>query len=196
MKKAIYVAILILLSISCNPVKRAERKQEKAWDVFVTNPTLIQRAVPLVAALYPCINEVVRSDTNTVYIVDSFAVEKRIPFAVTRDIDTTVGYVKVHVDSLGVTVQYLGKIKTITKTVTQTLRDDKEINRLTDSLNKYKVKEAAHLGQLKQIQEDNAELKKDITKSNFRFYGLIALIVAVLGVTTYLKFKTKIPLIP
>ena len=196
MKKAIYVAILILLSISCNPVKRAERKQEKAWDVFVTNPTLIQRAVPLVAALYPCINEVVRSDTNTVYIVDSFAVEKRIPFAVTRDIDTTVGYVKVHVDSLGVTVQYLGKIKTITKTVIQTLRDDKEINRLTDSLNKYKVKEAAHLGQLKQIQEDNAELKKDITKSNFRFYGLIALIVAVLGVTTYLKFKTKIPLIP
>lgn len=196
MKKTIYVAILILLSISCNPVKRAERKQEKAWDVFVTNPTLIQRAVPLVAALYPCINEVVRSDTNTVYIVDSFAVEKRIPFAVTRDIDTTVGYVKVHVDSLGVTVQYLGKIKTITKTVIQTLRDDKEINRLTDSLNKYKVKEAAHLGQLKQIQEDNAELKKDITKSNFRFYGLIALIVAVLGVTTYLKFKTKIPLIP
>lgn len=196
MKKAIYVAILILLSISCNPVKRAERRQEKAWDVFVTNPTLIQRAVPLVAALYPCINEVVRSDTNTVYIVDSFAVEKRIPFAVTRDIDTTVGYVKVHVDSLGVTVQYLGKIKTITKTVIQTLRDDKEINRLIDSLNKYKVKEAAHLGQLKQIQEDNAELKKDITKSNFRFYGLIALIVAVLGVTTYLKFKTKIPLIP
>ena len=196
MKKAIYVAILILLSISCNPVKRAERKQEKAWDIFVTNPTLIQRAVPLVAALYPCINEVVRSDTNVVFITDSFAVEKQIPFPVYRVIDTTVGYVKVHADSLGVTIQYLGKIKTITKTVIQTLRDDKEINRLTDSLNKYKVKEAAHLGQLKQIQEDNAQLKKDVTKGNFKFYGLIALIVAFIGVTTYLKFKTKIPLIP
>jgi hypothetical protein len=196
MKQTICATILVLIVVGCSPVKRAERKQEKTWDAFVVNPTLISRAVPLVAALYPCINEIVRSDTNTIYILDSFAVEKRIPFAVTRDIDTTVGYVKVHVDSLGVTVQYLGKIKTITKTVIQTLRDDKEINRLTDSLNKYKVKEAAHLGQLKQIQEDNAGLKKDITKGNFRFYGLISLIVAILGITTYLKLKTKIPLIP
>ena len=196
MKKTIYAAILILLSISCNPVKRMERKQEKAWDVFITNPNLIQRAVPLVAALYPCINEVVRSDTNTIYVTDSFAVEKQIPFPVYRVIDTTVGYVKVHADSLGVTVQYLGKIKTITKTVIQTLRDDKEINRLTDSLNKYKVKEAAHLGEILQLQKDSQDKDKQITKGNFKFYGLIALIVAFVGVTTYLKFKTKIPLIP
>ena len=193
MKKAI-IAVMLILVFGCNPTKRLERKQEKSWDIFVTSPTLIKRAVPVVSALYPCINEIVRSDTNTVYVVDTFKIENKIPYNVYKDktLDTLIDNIRIFADSTGIDVEYLGKKQTTVITIRDTTIDKREVNRLIDSLNIYKVKEGNYVGQITQLQVTISSMDKKVTYANLKFYGLIALIVAYFGVSMYLKFKPKI----
>lgn len=191
---SIFAFICSLAAYSCNPAKRLERKQEKSWDIFVTNPNLIQRAVPIVAALYPCINEVVRSDTNTIYVVDTFKIENKIPYNVYKDkvLDTLIHNVRIFADSTGIDVEYLGKKQTTVITIRDTAIDKREVNRLTDSLNTYKVKEGNYVGQITQLQVTITSMDKKVTYANLKFYGIIALIVVYFGLSLYLKFKPKL----
>lgn len=193
MKKAT-IAIMLFIVFSCNPTKRLERKQEKAWDVFVTSPILIKRSVPVVSALYPCINEIVRSDTNTIYVVDTFKIENKIPYNVYKDkvLDTLIDNVRIFADSTGIDVEYLGKKQTTVITIRDTAIDKREVNRLTDSLNTYKVKEGNYVGQITQLQVTIRSMDKKVTYANLKFYGIIALIVVYFGLSLYLKFKPKL----
>ena len=193
MKKAI-IAVMLILVFGCNPTKRLQRKQEKAWDIFVTNPTLIKRAVPIVSSLYPCINEVVRSDTNTVYVVDTFKVENKIPYNVYKDkiLDTLIDNISIFADSTGIAVKYLGKKEKTVITIIDTVLDKAALNRANDTINVYKVKEGNYVGQITQLQVNISSLDKKITYANLKFYGLIALIIAYFGISLYLRFKPKL----
>lgn len=196
MKKAITILLLAIIAFSCNPTKRLERKMERSWDVYVTSPTLIKRSVPLVAALYPCKEEIVRSDTNTVYITDTVTVTKKIPFIVNKTIDTLIDNISIYQDSTGIYVKYLGITKTITKTIRDTVIDKSALNRAIDSLNKYKVKEGAYLGQITQLDKQVISETKERNKWMYWFWGLLAAVVSGNIILLYVKFKTKIPLIP
>jgi hypothetical protein len=193
MKKAI-IALMLILVFGCNPTKRLERKQEKSWDIFVTNPTLIKRAVPIVSSLYPCINEVVRSDTNTVYVVDTFKVENKIPYNVYKDkiLDTLIDNISIFADSTGIAVKYLGKKEKTVITIKDTVLDKAALNRANDTINVYKVKEGNYVGQITQLQVTIGSMDKKVTYADLKFYGLIALIVAYFGISLYLRFKPKL----
>jgi len=193
MKKAI-IALMLILVFGCNPTKRLERKQEKAWDVFVTSPTLIKRSVSVVSALYPCINEVVRSDTNTVYVVDTFKVENKIPFTIYKDkiLDTLIDNISIYADSTGIEVKYVGKKEKTVITIKDTVLDKAALNRANDTINAYKVKEGNYVGQITQLQVTISSMDKKVTYANLKFYGLIALIVAYFGISWYLRFKPKL----
>jgi hypothetical protein len=196
MKKALFILIVILLG--CNAEKRAARKEEKSWDVYSTSPRLVQRSVPLVKALYPSAFEIVRSDTT--FLPDSipYPVIEKVPFEVLkykdRVIDSVIGDYSVYVDSLGIQIKYLGKPQIITKRIETWHTDTKEVDRINDSLNNSKVREAQLKGQITQLEKDNAELKADKKKSDIKFYALIGLIAIVISVIVFVKFKTKLPL--
>lgn len=189
MKKALFILIIIL--VGCNAEKRLARKEEKSWDVYSTSPRLVQRSVPLVSALYPCINEIVRSDTNTVYVIDSFEIEKKVPYAVYKDkvLDTVIDNISIFSDSTGLTVKYLGKKEKTIITIRDTVIDRKETNRLTDSLNKYRVIEAGLNGKYLQLEKHTNEVLSDKTKWQTYFWLLVALIGIALGGFLYVKFK-------
>lgn len=197
MKKAT-IFILIIILASCNAERKAARQDEKAWDRYSTSPKLLQRSVPLVKALYPSAFEIVRSDTT--FLPDSipYPVIEKVPFEVLkykdRIIDSIIGDYSVYVDSLGIQIKYLGKPQVITKTIKTWQTDLKEVNRLNDSLNEYKVKEANLKGQIAQLEKDNAEVKSDKKKSEIKFYALIGLIAIVISVIVFVKVKTKLPI--
>lgn len=196
MKKALFILIIIL--VGCNAEKRLARKEERSWDTYSTSPRLVARSVPLVKALYPSAFEIVRSDTT--FLPDSipYPVIEKVPFEVLkykdRVIDSVIGDYSVYVDSLGIQIKYLGKPQIITKRIETWHTDTKEVDRLNDSLNNSKVKEAQLKGQITQLEKDNAELKADKKKSDIKFYALIGLIAIVISVIFFVKFKTKLPI--
>lgn len=196
MKKAITILLLAIIAFSCNPTKRLERKEEKAWDVFYTSPRLLDRATPLVLAIHPCISEIVRSDTSFLYVTDTVTVTKKIPYTVHKTIDTLIDNISVYADSTGIYVKYLGITKTITKTIRDTVIDKSALDRAIDSLNNYKVKEGAYLGQITQLGKQLDSETKERNKWMYWFWGLLAAVVSVNIILLYVKFKTKIPLIP
>lgn len=196
MKKKAYYLLLVLIVFSCNPTKRLERKTERAWDVFVTSPTLIKRSVPLIEALYPCKEEIVRSDTSFLYVTDTVTVTKKIPYAVHKNIDTLIDNISVFSDSTGIYVKYLGITKTITKTIRDTVIDKSATNRAIDSLNVYKVKEGQYIGQITQLGKQLDASDKEKNKWLYYFWGLLSLTIAINAILLYIKLKTKIPLIP
>ena len=206
MKKAIprqiiYLITLITLIIilaSCNSEKRLARKEERSWDIYSSSPRLVQRSVPLVKALYPSAFEIVRSDTT--FLPDSipYPVIEKVPFEVLkykdRVIDSVIGDYSVYVDSLGIQIKYLGEPKVITKRIETWHIDTKEVDRLNDSINEYKVKESYLNGWIAQLEKDNAEVKSEKKKSDIKFYSLIGLITIVISVIVFVKVKTKLPL--
>lgn len=196
MKKALFILIVIL--VGCNAEKRLARKEERSWDTYSTSPRLVARSVPLVKALYPSAFEIVRSDTT--FLPDSipYPVIEKVPFEVLkykdRVIDSVIGDYSVYVDSLGIQIKYLGKPQIITKRIETWHTDTKEVDRLNDSLNNSKVKEAQLKGQITQLEKDNAEVKADKKKSDIKFYALIGLIAIVISVIVFVKVKTKLPI--
>ena len=194
MKKALFILIVILLG--CNTEKRAARREEKSWDVYSTSPRLIQRSVPLVSALYPCIvkNEIVRNDTTFLYHVDT--VIKKVAYEVYKDkvLDTVIGEISIYADSTGITVKYLGKEKIITKTKETVKIDQSEVNRLNDSLNNSKVKEATLKGQILQIEKRVNQEIDETNKYKTYFFVYVAFTLVVVGAFLYIKFKTKVPI--
>jgi len=197
MKKVI-LFILIIILVSCNSERRLARREERSWDTYSTSPRLVARSVPLVKALYPSAFEIVRSDTT--FLPDSipYPVIQTIPVEVlkyqNRVIDTLLGAFKLRVDSLGIKITYTGKPQIITKTIKTWHTDTKEVDRLNDSLNNAKVKEANLKGQIAQLEKDNAEVKSEKKKSDIKFYALIGLIAIVISVIVFVKVKTKLPL--
>lgn len=183
--------ILIMIFMACNSEKRLARKESKAWDIYSTSPRLVQKSVPLVAALYPCIvkEEVVRTDTSFLYITDTLV--NKIPYAVYKDkvLDTIIDNISILADSTGISVKYLGKDKVITKTIEKVKIDQSELNRLTDSLNKYKVIEAGLNGKYLQLEKHTNEVISDKTKWQTYFWILVAAIGIALGGFLYVKFK-------
>jgi len=177
--------------MACNSEKRLARKESKAWDIYSTSPRLVQKSVPLVAALYPCIvkEEVVRTDTSFLYITDTLV--NKIPYAVYKDkvLDTIIDNISILADSTGISVKYLGKDKVITKTIEKVKIDQSELNRLTDSLNKYKVIEAGLNGKYLQLEKHTNEVISDKTKWQTYFWILVAAIGIALGGFLYVKFK-------
>lgn len=189
MKKALFILIIIL--VGCNAEKKAARQDEKAWNRYSTSPKLIQRSVPLVSALFPCIvkEEIVRTDTSFLYITDTLV--KKIPYAVYKDkvLDTIINNISIFQDSTGISVKYLGKDKVITKTIEKVKIDQSEANRLTDSLNKYRVIEAGLNGKYLQLEKHTNEVLSDKTKWQTYFWILVAAIGIALGGFLYIKFK-------
>ena len=189
MKKALFILIVIL--VGCNAEKKAARKDEAAWDRYSSSPKLIQRSVPLVSALFPCIvkEEIVRTDTSFLYITDTLV--KKIPYAVYKDkvLDTIINNISIFQDSTGISVKYLGKDKVITKTIEKVKIDQSEANRLTDSLNKYRVIEAGLNGKYLQLEKHTNEVLSDKTKWQTYFWLLVAAIGIALGGFLYIKFK-------
>lgn len=196
MKKIILIAALFTLG--CSAEKRLARKEERSWDTYSTSPRLVARSVPLVKALYPSAFEIVRSDTT--FLPDSipYPVVQTIPVEVlkyqNRVIDTLLGTYSLYVDSLGIQIKYLGKPQIITKTIKTWHTDTKEVDRLNDSLNNAKVKEANLKGQIAQLEKDNAEVKSEKKKSDIKLYALIGLIAIVISVIVFVKVKTKLPI--
>jgi len=190
---------LILIAIfGCNAERRLAKKEERSWNTYSTSPRLVQRSVPLVKALYPSAFEIVRSDTT--FLPDSipYPVIQTIPVEVlkyqNRVIDTLLGTYSIYVDSLGIQIKYLGKPQIITKRIETWHTDTKEVDRLNDSLNNAKVKEANLKGQIAQLEKDNAEVKSEKKKSDIKFYALIGLIAIVISVIVFVKVKTKSPI--
>lgn len=183
--------ILIMIFVACNSEKRLARKESKAWDIYSTSPRLVQKSVPLVSALYPCINEIVRSDTNTIYLIDSFLVENKVPYNVYKDktLDTLIDNISIFADSTGIALKYLGKKEKTIITIRDTVIDRKETNRLNDSLVFYKVKEAGLNGKYLQLEKHINEVLSDKTKWQTYFWILVALIGIALGGFLYIKFK-------
>jgi len=194
MKKILFVLIVILLG--CNAEKRAARKDEAAWDRYSSSPKLIQRSVPLVSALFPCIvkEEVVRTDTSFLYITDTLV--NKIPYAVYKDkvLDTIVDNISILADSTGISVKYLGKDKVITKTIEKVKIDQSALNRANDSLNEYKVKEAQLKGQILQIEKQLNKEMDETTKYKTYLFVVIGLIVIAVGGFLYIKFKIPLKL--
>ena len=190
---------LILVAIfGCNAERKAARQDERAFNRYSGNIELIRRSVPIVKSLFPSEFQVVRSDTT--FLPDSipYPVIQTIPVEVlkyqNRVIDTLLGTYSLYVDSLGIQIKYLGKPQIITKTIKTWHTDTKEVDRLNDSLNNAKVKEANLKGQIAQLEKDNAEVKSEKKKSEIKFYALIGLIAIVISVIVFVKVKTKIPL--
>lgn len=196
MKKDIIILLLIAIAFSCNPTKRLEKKQERAWDVFVTNPTLIKRSVPLVAALYPCVvkNEIVRLDTSFIYSTDTLLV--KVPTIKNRVLDTIISDISVFEDSTGLYVKYLGKAKVITKTIEITKVDSSAVNRGIDTIHAKEVLISSLNGQIIEKDKRIESEHKDANSWQMKFWGLLALIVSINIILLYVKFKSKVPLIP
>ena len=198
MKKIILIAALF--TIACNAEKRAARKDEKAWDRYSTSPKLIQRSVPLVSALFPCIvkEEIVRIDTT--FLPDSipYPVIKNIHVEVlkyqNRVIDTLLGIFRVRVDSTGISVKYLGKDKVITKTIEKVKIDQSEINRAKDSLQQKEVAIANLKGKYSELEKRLNETESDKNRWATYFWLLVATIAILIGTALFFKFKTKVPL--
>jgi FtsZ-binding cell division protein ZapB len=196
MKKIILIAALFTLG--CNPQRKAAIQDEKAFNRYSGNIELIRRSVPIVKSLFPSEFQVVRSDTT--FLPDSipYPVVQTIPVEVlkyqNRVIDTLLGTFKLRVDSLGIKITYTGKPQTVTKRIETWHIDTKEVDRLNDSLNNAKVKEANLKGQIAQLEKDNAEVKSEKKKSDTKFYALIGLIAIVISVIVFVKVKTKLPL--
>lgn len=196
MKKALFILIVILLG--CNAEKRAARKEEKSWDVYSTSPRLVARSVPLVKALYPSAFEIVRSDTT--FLPDSipYPVIEKVPFEVLKYkdkvIDSIIGDYSVYVDSLGIQIKYLGKPQVITKRIETWHTDTKEVDRLNDSLNNSKVKEATLKGQILQIEKRVNQEIDQTNKYKTYLFVYVAFTLVVVGAFLYIKFKTKVPI--
>ncbi len=190
---------LILVAIfGCNAERRLAKRENKAWNIYSTSPSLVQRSVPLVKSLYPSAFEIVRSDTT--FLPDSipYPVIQTIPVEVlkyqNRVIDTLLGTYSLYVDSLGIQIKYLGKPQIVTKTIKTWHTDTKEVDRLNDSLNNAKVKEANLKGQIAQLEKDNAEVKSEKKKSDIKLYAFIGLIAIVISVIVFVKVKIKLPI--
>lgn len=194
MKKIILIAVLF--TIACNAEKRAAKKDEAAWNRYSTSPKLIQRSVPLVSALFPCIvkEEIVRVDTSFLYITDTLV--NKIPYAVYKDkvLDTIIDNISILADSTGISVKYLGKDKVIIKTIEKVKIDQSEINRAKDSLQQKEVDITNLKGKYSELEKRLNETESDKNRWATYFWLLVATIAILIGTALFFKFKTKIPL--
>ena len=168
--------------ISCNPVKQVLKDQSK---FNIVAEEVIRRGY--------CINDtVVETKIDTLYQADSSVVNTISSY---KEIDTifTDGST-LRIDSAGnlsfgcpVKVQY----KTVTKT--ETIRD-----RALEGILK---KDIAKLDSIKFSLEKDlfarqqliSSLESDLKKANRKFKGFIALVIAAIGGSIYLKFRGILP---
>ena len=168
----IFLFILwVLVMLSCNPIQKAENR-------VLADVESVKRVRAKTDALWPCAND------SLVFIHDSTTVTETVferdTLIESRNDTTFVNYF----DTVTVT-------KTLTKTVNTIVTDNREVNKLKDSLTAIRLREAKFSGQI--LSKDN-DVKK--AKSDKQLWFIIAIfaiaILIIIGVLTVYKALTNI----
>jgi len=189
--------IVFILILSCNPQKRIARQDEKAINYVSAKKPLLDRLTPIVLAIHPCVTEVVRTDSITTYIIDTITQKINVPYSVYKNkvLDTIINDISIYISNDKISLKYLGVQSVIIKTKTITQEDLSKVNRLLDTINIYKIKEATFKGQILQFEKQLNEEINQKQKWCTRFYLLFAILLTIHGILVYIKFKSKLPLI-
>ena len=153
------IGILLLVCLwSCNPLKKAENK-------VLANVESVKRVRAVTDPLYPCAND------SLVFIHDSATVVEtqylRDTLVMQRNDTTFVNYFDTAI-----------VIKLVTKTINTVVTDKREVNKLQDSINALRLREAKLQGA---INEQRLEYNKaKDSKSIWRMIA-ICLFIAFIG---------------
>lgn len=155
-------SLILLLLVSCNPVKKVMKDQKK-FDIVAEE--VIRRGY--------CKADTVTEYRDSIVYKDSIIERiERIPCA---DFDTTIGRARIRVSS-GV-LTYSSKDSIIYKTTTKTIRDLS----MEDVLRGDVADRDAEIGKLKaqvlDLQNANKDLKTDAKFWRWRFWGALGLLI-------------------
>lgn len=168
-----YFIILFLVFYSCNSEKKIARKDEAALQRVTAKRDLINRIVPVVRYLYPCINDtLIKRDTSIQYDT-SYNVITHVDTLTKKETDTIVKTVFVQ--------KNIHDIRTVI--------DKDGLSRATDSINYLHIQIANMNGQI--IAANGATKQaNDLAKNRlWILIGILVLIVARAGWKIYTMSK-------
>lgn len=158
-------SLILLLLVSCNPVKKVMKDQKK-FDIVAEE--VIRRG-------YCKADTVTEYKDSIVYKDSIIEIIERIPCA---DFDTTIGRARIRVSS-GV-LTYSSKDSIVYRTTIQKIRDlsaeevlGKDLDR-RDSV----IKELST--QVRSLQNENEHLKKDVRFWRWRFWGALGVLALLM----------------
>jgi len=174
---------VVLLTLSCNPVKRVLKDQTKFNQVA---EEVIRRGY--------CVNDtIIEIVTDTVYKTDSVVVNTTK--FVGKTVDTTFADgSSVYIDASG-TVLVKCPIKRQVQTVnrTETIRDKSLENILKADIEHLDSVNTAINITIKERDLSIKELESSLKWQTGKFYLLIAALAAFVGFRIYMKVKSKLP---
>jgi hypothetical protein len=160
--------LIILLFVACNPIKRV-----------VNDPKKFELMKEIVVRSGACANDTVVVSKDSIVYKDSLIEKKiQVPCA---DFDSTFGDTRISVRSGVLTYEHKCKEKTVTKTITNNIRDRALENILKSDIKKMdsvigakervvKDKES----EIKSLRSDVKSLKGDVRTEKFKFWLLVA----------------------
>lgn len=136
------IAAAIVIAVSCNPISKIARKNEKAYQTVINDSTLHRKAWYLYNKnVPPCTNDTIIGETQVLILSDTQYVGNTDTLKIADTIRITT---------------------TKTNTVTKYVVDNRAIHELQDSFHAAQVREAQLRGIILQLKSDKAEQEKRV----------------------------------